>query len=130
MGIITFSGPGCWACNRTRCVTTDNYAQFGTQGSTSPARAQFLLGPGRIYTLSYDLENSGEPPNSWETRVTTVDGPQFSVVLESLNNSMPFKSTNRMLSFVFPENSTVMELTFMERQVCQLIVSSIVFHVL
>lgn len=116
-GIITFDGPGCWDCNRTRCLTTDSYARFGTEGGTSPAIAQFFLGPGRIYRLSYDLENSGGPPNAWEASVKTVDGPPFSVVLESLNNSMPFMSRTRIFTIIFPANTTVMQLTFVERQV-------------
>jgi hypothetical protein len=117
MGIITFDGLGCWDCNRTRCMTTDNYARFGTEGGTHPAMARFFLGPGRIYRLTYDLENSGGPPNAWEASVNTVDGPPFSVVLESLNNSMPFKSRTRIFTIIFPANTTVMQLTFTERQV-------------
>jgi hypothetical protein len=39
------------------------------------------------------------------------------VVLESLNNSMPFMSRTRIFTIIFPANTTVMQLTFVERQV-------------
>jgi hypothetical protein len=124
------SSPGCWVCNPPRCTITDGFARFGTQGRSSPAMTQFLLGPGRTYRLSYDLENGGGPLNSWETRVHTTDGPTFTAVFDKLDNSMPFKSTNRVFTIVFPPNSTMMQVTFMERQVCLWSVTSYNLYVM
>lgn len=117
-GPFSTSSP-CWTCNGPGCLPQDSYLEFAsTGGTTTSATAVVSVPGGGQYRLIYYLAHAGGSPNSFESRIGSVDGSFTSMVLESLTDSPEFRNfASRELPFVLPDGTQAVTLTFMAQQV-------------
>ncbi len=54
---------------------------------------------------------------TWETRITTVDGPEYAEVFEALGETPAFQLTFRIFLVVLPVNITAIRLRFTAEKV-------------
>eukprot|EP00884_Botryococcus_braunii_P014504 jgi/Botrbrau1/23054/Bobra.0641s0001.1 len=66
------------------------------------------------YRLSYRLNNTGDPPNSWQAIVSSPSGAFAPKVLEYLTDYTPFAPRHQAAGFSVPSTTTVITITFLQ----------------
>jgi hypothetical protein len=81
-------------------------------GYPSTATANILLGAGRIYRLSYELQSLMWWKNTWAAHVTTLDGSALTLGVDGVTDLTPANYALRIFTVTIPPGTSAIQLTF------------------
>eukprot|EP00884_Botryococcus_braunii_P011423 jgi/Botrbrau1/20281/Bobra.31_1s0064.1 len=124
----------CWTkgegCMDGSCNLAGQSASLGPVGGTGYIVTTITLSPPTIvYYLAFQIENQGKPPNFWEARITTQDGPAFTFIADTFVNSSAFSPVVKLIKVKVPDGSNYVDLKLTARQDdAYILVSDIQFY--
>jgi hypothetical protein len=113
--VIVFT-PLCWYC-ASKC-DLDSYsitlysATVGPSPTLAGLTATFRIGYGRVYRLSYFLENKGTSSMTWASHVESVGGAPFAMHFVQRNIAASASPTYVTDYVSLPDNATMFRLSF------------------
>eukprot|EP00884_Botryococcus_braunii_P011420 jgi/Botrbrau1/20279/Bobra.31_1s0062.1 len=111
----------CWTkgqgCMDGSCNLGGQSASLGPVGGTGYIVTTITLSPPAIvYYLAFQIENQAAPPNFWEARITTQDGPAFIFIADTFVNSSAFSPVIKLIKVKVPSGSNSVDLKLTARQ--------------